>query len=122
MALLVVASALAGAKLGLWWVLPAAPDVATLGRSGGVVQLGLVAGLAVAIAHIRWRRLPVVSTLDAVAPAVALGMAIGRLGGGEINARLSPEAGLSAGKGTPVHLNTAKVVLFDPESGERLRG
>jgi len=72
--------ALLAGKLGLWWILPEAPSLATLGRSGGIVQLALIGGVAVALVYLRWRRLPVLATLDAVAPAVPLGLAIGRVG------------------------------------------
>ena len=48
-------------------------------------------------------------------------IAIGEWNGIEILARLSPEAGLCAGKKTPVQVDLSKVILFEPESGERIR-
>ena len=58
---------------------------------------------------------------DVTEPMGADTIAIGEWNGIEILARLSPEAGLRAGKGTPVQVDLSKVVLFDPESGERIR-
>ena len=58
---------------------------------------------------------------DVTEPMGADTIAIGEWNGIEILARLSPEAGLGAGKSTPVQVDLSKVVLFDPESGERIR-
>ena len=58
---------------------------------------------------------------DVTEPMGADTIAIGEWNGIEILARLSPEAGLRAGKITPVQVDLSKVVLFDPESGERIR-
>ena len=58
---------------------------------------------------------------DVTEPMGADTIAIGEWNGIEILARLSPEAGLRAGKSTPVQVDLSKVVLFDPESGERIR-
>ena len=48
-------------------------------------------------------------------------IAIGQWNGAELLARLSPEAGLAAGAGTVIQVDVSKVVLFHPETGERLR-
>jgi len=58
---------------------------------------------------------------DVTEPMGADTIAIGEWNGIEILARLSPESGLCAGKSTPVQVDLSKVVLFDPESGERIR-
>ena len=58
---------------------------------------------------------------DVTEPMGAHTVAIGEWNGIEILARLSPEAGLRAGKNTPVQVDLSKVVLFEPESGERIR-
>ena len=58
---------------------------------------------------------------DVTEPMGADTMAIGEWNGVEILARLSPEAGLRAGKNTPVQVDLSKVILFEPESGERIR-
>jgi len=58
---------------------------------------------------------------DVTEPMGADTIAIGEWNGIEILARLSPEAGLRAGKSTPVQVDLSKVVLFNPESGERIR-
>jgi multiple sugar transport system ATP-binding protein len=58
---------------------------------------------------------------DVTEPMGADTIAIGEWNGIEILARLSPEAGLRAGQSTPVQVDLSKVVLFDPESGERIR-
>ena len=49
-------------------------------QSGGVFYGGLLGGIPVAWWYIRKYQLPLFSTLDVLAPAVALGQAIGRLG------------------------------------------
>ncbi len=49
-------------------------------QSGGVFYGGLLGGIPVAWWYIRKHRLPLFPTLDVLAPAVALGQAIGRLG------------------------------------------
>src|SRR5204863_10119370 len=49
-------------------------------QSGGVFYGGLLGALPVAWWYIRKHKLPVLSTLDILAPPVALGQAIGRLG------------------------------------------
>ncbi|MDG1157157.1 MAG: sn-glycerol-3-phosphate ABC transporter ATP-binding protein UgpC [Litorivicinaceae bacterium] len=58
---------------------------------------------------------------DVTEPMGADTIAIGEWNGIEILARLSPEAGLCAGKKTPVQVDLSKVILFEPESGERIR-
>ncbi len=49
-------------------------------RAGGVFYGGLVAALAIAFLYMRRRKLPALATADVMAPAVALGHAIGRIG------------------------------------------
>ncbi len=49
-------------------------------QSGGVFYGGLLGGLPVAWWYIRKHGLPLLATLDVLAPAVALGQAVGRLG------------------------------------------
>lgn len=49
-------------------------------QSGGVFYGGLLGGIPVAWWYIKKHRLPLFRTLDVMAPAVALGQAIGRLG------------------------------------------
>ena len=48
-------------------------------------------------------------------------IAIGEWNDTEVLARLSPEVGLRAGKATSVEVDLSKVVLFDPDSGQRIR-
>ena len=48
-------------------------------------------------------------------------IAIGEWNGIEVLARLSPEAGLKAGKNTVIQVDLSKACLFDTESGERIR-
>ena len=57
---------------------------------------------------------------DVVEPMGADTMALGQWNGTDLNARLSPKAGASAGKGTPIHVNTAMAVAFDTATGERI--
>lgn len=54
-------------------------DFATL-RAGGAVHGGIILGTAAFFWRIRKHHLPLAATMDALAPAVALGQAIGRLG------------------------------------------
>jgi len=49
-------------------------------QSGGVFYGGLLGGIPVAWWYIKKHRLPLFNTLDVMAPALALGQAIGRLG------------------------------------------
>jgi phosphatidylglycerol:prolipoprotein diacylglycerol transferase len=49
-------------------------------QAGGVYYGGLMAALATGLVYLRVRRLPALRTLDAFAPGIALGYAIGRLG------------------------------------------
>jgi multiple sugar transport system ATP-binding protein len=48
-------------------------------------------------------------------------IAIGEWNDTEVLARLSPEVGSRAGKATSVEVDLSKVVLFDPDSGQRIR-
>lgn len=54
-------------------------SMATL-RAGGVFYGGLILALVVAVAYLRKRELPALRTADALAPGIALGHSIGRLG------------------------------------------
>jgi phosphatidylglycerol:prolipoprotein diacylglycerol transferase len=81
----IIISALIGAKLMLLVVdfrqftrTPA--DLLALARSGGVFYGGLIAAVAVALLFLRRHRLPLWTTTDVFAPAIALGHAVGRLG------------------------------------------
>jgi phosphatidylglycerol:prolipoprotein diacylglycerol transferase len=81
----VIVSAFIGAKLLLVLVdfdhfLENPADLFSLVRSGGVFYGGLLAATAVAIWHVRRHRLPVWPVADAIAPGIALGHVVGRLG------------------------------------------
>jgi phosphatidylglycerol:prolipoprotein diacylglycerol transferase len=52
----------------------------TLARSGGVFYGGLVLAFLVGLWHMRRHRLPVWTTADAIAPGIALGHVVGRMG------------------------------------------
>jgi phosphatidylglycerol---prolipoprotein diacylglyceryl transferase len=71
-----------GAKL--WWTVEfygTEPFLSLLFSRGGLSWFGgLTAGLAAGLTVIRVKRLPLVSTLAAAAPALAIGHAIGRIG------------------------------------------
>ena len=58
---------------------------------------------------------------DVTEPMGADTIAIGEWNGVEVLARLSPEAGLAAGRDTPIQVDFSKAVLFDPATGERIR-
>ena len=49
-------------------------------RAGGAIHGGVIAGTAAFFWRVKRLRMPLAATLDALAPAVALGQAIGRLG------------------------------------------
>ena len=81
----IIISALVGAKLLLLIVdfdyfrrQPA--ELWTLARSGGVFYGGLVLAFLVGLWYMRRHRLPVWATSDAIAPGIALGHVVGRLG------------------------------------------
>ena len=57
---------------------------------------------------------------DVVEPMGADTMAIGQWNGIDVHSRLSPKAGMTAGAGTEVQVNTAKAVAFDIQTGERI--
>ena len=67
-----------GAKL--YYVILHQDPGALLSRSGLVWYGGLLGGAAAAALVIRWKGLPFLHTLDALAPAAALGHAIGHIG------------------------------------------
>jgi phosphatidylglycerol:prolipoprotein diacylglycerol transferase len=85
MGIYIIISALVGAKLLLLIVdfdhfrrNPA--ELWTLARSGGVFYGGLVVATLVGIWYVRRHRLPTWQVADAVAPGIALGHVVGRLG------------------------------------------
>jgi len=85
MGIYLIISALLGAKLLLLIVdfefFRRNPrELWTLARSGGVFYGGLVAATLVGIWYVRKYRLPLWKTGDAVAPGIALGHVIGRMG------------------------------------------
>jgi phosphatidylglycerol:prolipoprotein diacylglycerol transferase len=81
----IIISALVGAKLLLLVVdfrqyAGSARDLLGLARSGGVFYGGLIGGVTVALWYLRRHRLPLWTTTDVFAPAIALGHIVGRLG------------------------------------------
>ena len=81
----IIVSALLGAKLLLLVVefdsFRRSPgELLNLARSGGVFYGGLIAAVAVALWYLRRHRMPVWTVTDVVAPGIALGHVIGRLG------------------------------------------
>jgi phosphatidylglycerol:prolipoprotein diacylglycerol transferase len=85
MGIYLIVSALVGAKLLLLVVdfdhFRRNPgELWTLARSGGVFYGGLVLATIVGIWYVRKHRLPIWATADAVAPSIALGHVVGRLG------------------------------------------
>jgi phosphatidylglycerol:prolipoprotein diacylglycerol transferase len=85
MAVYVLIAGLIGAKLMLVAVdyryfVSNPRELFSLFQSGGVFYGGLLAGLVVAIYFARKYRLPVWATADVLAPGVAIGQSIGRLG------------------------------------------
>jgi phosphatidylglycerol:prolipoprotein diacylglycerol transferase len=80
-----IIAALVGAKLALIVVdfsyYRANPkEILSLARAGGVFYGGLIAALAVGLLLVRRYKLPVWKTGDLIAPGIALGHVIGRLG------------------------------------------
>ena len=59
--------------------------------------------------------------VELVEPMGADTVAIGQWNESEVMARLSPESGNTAGKGFDLQVDTSKAVLFDPNSGLRIR-
>ncbi len=85
MAVWVLIAGLVGAKALLvgveWSYFSRNPkDVFSIFQSGGVFYGGLIGGILVAALLVRRYRLPGWATADALAPGVAIGQAIGRLG------------------------------------------
>jgi phosphatidylglycerol---prolipoprotein diacylglyceryl transferase len=81
----IIISALVGAKLLLLIVdfrqFSQSPrDLLALARSGGVFYGGLIAAVTVALLYLRRHRLPLWTTTDVFAPAIALGHVVGRMG------------------------------------------
>lgn len=58
---------------------------------------------------------------EVVEPMGADTLGIGEWNGQEIQARLSPEAGMAAGKGSAIQIDLSKAVAFDVSSGARIR-
>lgn len=56
------------------------PDLFKIWEGGIVFYGGVVGGLVAGLVYARRKRLPILPILDAVAPAVVLGLAIGRIG------------------------------------------
>ncbi len=80
-ALVGVLGGLLGAKLlyvAEHWAEPLADTL--LSRAGMSWFGGFAGGVAAGLAMIAWQRLPLVATLGAAAPALALGQAVGRIG------------------------------------------
>ena len=59
--------------------------------------------------------------VDVLEPMGADTVAIGQWNESEVMARLSPESGNAAGKGFDLQVDTSKAILFDPNSGLRIR-
>ena len=59
--------------------------------------------------------------VEVIEPMGADTIAIGQWNENEVMARLSPESGNSAGKGFELQVDTSKAILFDPNSGLRIR-
>jgi phosphatidylglycerol:prolipoprotein diacylglycerol transferase len=81
----IIISALLGAKLLLLVVerdkyLANPGELVNLARSGGVFYGGLIAAVIVALWYLRRHRMPMWTTTDVFAPAIALGHVVGRLG------------------------------------------
>ena len=125
----IIISALVGAKLLLlivdfdhFWRQPA--EIWTLLRSGGVFYGGLVLAFLVGLWYVRKYRLPVWPVADAVAPSIALGHVVGRLGcllAGCCYGRPTTVAwGITftdpfaaANVGTPLHVQLHPTQLYD---------
>jgi phosphatidylglycerol:prolipoprotein diacylglycerol transferase len=74
----VLLGGIVGAKL--YYVLLHQDPAALFSRAGLVWYGGLIGGAAAAALAIRWKELPFLPTLDALAPAAAVGHAIGHIG------------------------------------------
>jgi len=59
--------------------------------------------------------------VDVLEPMGADTVAIGQWNDNEVMARLSPESGNIAGKGFDLQVDTSKAILFDPNSGLRIK-
>lgn len=83
LAVYVALAGLAGAKLlMIAFDRPTFSEIFSLAtlQAAGVFQGGLILAIGVAFAYIRSQRLPLLPTMDAFAPGIAIGHAIGRLG------------------------------------------
>jgi len=59
--------------------------------------------------------------VEVIEPMGADTVAIGQWNGTEVMARLSPESGKTAGKGFILQVDTSNSILFDPNTGLRIR-
>jgi multiple sugar transport system ATP-binding protein len=59
--------------------------------------------------------------VEVLEPMGADTVAIGQWNENEVMARLSPESGNTAGKGFDLQVDTSKAILFDPNTGLRIR-
>ena len=59
--------------------------------------------------------------VEVLEPMGADTVAIGQWNGNEVMARLSPESGNTASKGFDLQVDTSKAILFDPNSGLRIK-
>ncbi len=82
---IVLIAAVAGAKVLLLLtelpsVLQQPREILTILRSGGVFYGGLIAAIGAGVWYVRRNRLPLWTTCDVLAPSIALGHVVGRLG------------------------------------------
>jgi phosphatidylglycerol:prolipoprotein diacylglycerol transferase len=120
-----IAGALLGARIlfALWHPREAGPDPLALFRidQGGLVFYGgLITGIPVGIAWVRWKRLPLGEVADLFAPALALGLAFGRIGcflNGCCGGKLTdlPWA-IAYPPGSPVFAEVARLGLLPPDA------
>jgi phosphatidylglycerol:prolipoprotein diacylglycerol transferase len=82
LAVYVALAGLLGAKLLMIWFDWPNVSIFSLGflQAAGVFQGGLILAIAVGIGYIHYNKLPLLSTLDAFAPGIALGHSIGKMG------------------------------------------
>ncbi|MGH1363012.1 MAG: prolipoprotein diacylglyceryl transferase [Calditrichia bacterium] len=92
LAILIMVSAIVGARLfyvlfhlsefeGRWiyTFLPVQPD-GRIGLSGLIFLGGVIGAVFVSVIYVRWKKMPIWKTADSVAPSLALGIGIGRIG------------------------------------------
>jgi phosphatidylglycerol:prolipoprotein diacylglycerol transferase len=114
---------LIGAK-ALYLAENGAPAVQALSAGGYRGPGGLVAAAAALVGLCWWLRIPVLATLDAVAPAFALVMAIGRIGCFVEGCCFGPPSTLpwamAYPAGSPAHASHAAQQLIAPGAAESL--